>query len=252
MYSILIYALIFQFLKLTLYTSIIKPKNKKLFMHNARVIIADDHHLFILGLKTILNEAEGHVFTIVGTAHTGDSLLELLKRTPTELLLLDLNMPEGNGLDVLNVIKEQYPTLKIIALTMYDDPKIVKSTFKSGVDGYILKNVGISELIKGIVEVLDGKAYLGKGVSLNGFMDDPAKKQDQIYFEDRFIKKFNLTKREIEILRLITQALSNKQIAKELYISDQTVSVHRKNIMRKLGVSNTAGLLKLAYDNSLI
>ncbi len=221
-------------------------------MHNARIIIADDHHLFILGLKTILNEAEGRNFRIVGTAHTGESLLELLKTVPAELLLLDLNMPEGNGLDMLNIIKEQFPALKIIALTMYDDHKIVKSTFKSGVDGYILKNVGIPELIKGIDEVLDGKTYLGKGVSLNGMMDSPEKKQEQDHFEDRFIKKFNLTKREIEILRLITQALSNKQIAKELYISDQTVSVHRKNIMRKLGVSNTAGLIKLAYDNSLI
>jgi len=103
--------------------------------------------------------------------------------------------------------------------------------------------------------ILTGKTFFGKGVRLNDpfeMVNGKREKRENDPYEDRFIKKYNLTKREIEILRLITLALSNKEIAKELFISDQTVSVHRKNIMRKLGVSNTAGLIKVAYDNSLI
>ena len=113
----------------------------------------------------------------------------------------------------------------------------------------------MDELWKAIGEVMEGRTFLGKGVRLNTTLEEIKRKiEDQSRFpsEDKFIKKYNLTKRELEILKLITHALSNKEIGKVLYISDQTVSVHRKNIMRKLGVSNTAGLIKLAYDNSLV
>ncbi|MEL6866514.1 MAG: response regulator transcription factor [Bacteroidota bacterium] len=222
-------------------------------MTTVKIVIADDHHLFIAGLKTILGNVEGYEFDFVGIAHTGESLLPLLKKCKPELLLLDLNMPERDGLDVLGSIREDYPDLKILALTMYDESKIVKSAFKSGVDGYVLKNVSKNELIRAITEVLAGNTFLGEGVKLNAILETVPKHTDAaVFFEDKFIKKYNLTKRELEILRLISQAMSNKEIAKELYISDQTVSVHRKNIMRKLGVSNTAGLIKIAYDNSLV
>lgn len=225
-------------------------------MEIVKIVIADDHQLFIQGLKSLLNYEDEEVsFKVVGIANDGNEALELLKRANADVLMLDLNMPEKDGLDILVQVKEQFPTLRILALTMYDETKIVKTAFKAGVDGYALKTIGRDELINAIKEILTGRTYFGEGVKLN----DPLamltnknieKKPDP--FEDRFIKKYNLTKRELEILRLITLALSNKEIAKELFISDQTVSVHRKNIMRKLGVSNTAGLIKVAYDNSLI
>jgi len=232
-------------------------------MEIVRIVIADDHQLFIAGLKTILTrEAEEEststeqaTFEIVGIANDGERVIELLKEVPADLLMLDLNMPQRDGLDVISTIRGQYPELRILALTMYDDSKIVKSAFKSGVDGYVLKSSGMDELNEAISEVMEGRTFLGKGVRLNNSVEQARSKnknENQFPFEDRFIKKYNLTKREIEILKLITLALSNKEIAKELFISDQTVSVHRKNIMRKLSVSNTAGLLKIAYDNSLI
>jgi len=222
-------------------------------MQTVRIVIADDHQLFIAGLKTILSGNDEQEFEIVGIANDGESVIQLLKTTPADLLILDLNMPERDGLDVISSIRGQYPELRILALTMYDESKIVKSAFKSGVDGYVLKNSGMDELDEAISEVLEGRTFLGKGVWLNSSMEHLKRKNpDGFQFEDRFTKKYNLTKRELEILKLITLALSNKEIAKELFISDQTVSVHRKNIMRKLSVSNTAGLLKIAYDNSLI
>ena len=222
-------------------------------MQQVNVVIADDHQLFITGLKSILNDIEGYEINLLDIANDGEELLDILKQNVPDLLILDLNMPERDGLDVLDVIRGQYEDLKILALTMYDESKIVKSAFKSGVDGYVLKSSGKEELVRAIIEVLDGRTFLGKGVSLNSLTSKASRKSDNAYqFEDKFIKKSNLTKREFEILRLISLALSNKEIAKELFISDQTVSVHRKNIMRKLGVSNTAGLIKIAYDNSLI
>ncbi|MEL6925134.1 MAG: response regulator transcription factor [Bacteroidota bacterium] len=220
-------------------------------MQSVKIVIADDHQLFSEGIKNLLRKSEAFDFEIVGEAATGSSLLTLLRRIEPDVLLLDLNMPEQDGLSVLEAIKGKYKDMRILALTMYDDAKLVKSAFKAGVDGYMLKSSDPYELIDAIAEVLQGKTYIGEGVELiaNGYSRGPFSNKS---FEDKFIKKYNLTKREIEILRLITQALSNKQIAKELFISDQTVSVHRKNIMRKLGVSNTAGLIKLAYDNSLV
>ncbi len=227
--------------------------HKQNSMQHVNVVIADDHQLFIAGLKGMLVDVNGYEMNLLDVANTGEELISILKQNVPDLLILDLNMPERDGLDVLGTIRDQYKSLKILALTMYDESKIVKSAFKSGVDGYVLKSTGKEELLRAIAEVLEGKTYLGKGVSLNSVMEGASRKSDNAFhFEDRFIKKYNLTKREIEILRLISLALSNKEIAKELFISDQTVSVHRKNIMRKLGVSNTAGLIKIAYDHSLI
>ncbi len=225
-------------------------------MERVSVFVADDHHLFIAGLQSILKDSEKYFFNVIGIAHTGEELLEKLKLEEPDLLILDLNMPGRDGLDALKSIRLIYPKLKILALTMYDDSKIVKSAFKQGVDGYVLKNVPKEELHSAIDDVLADLTHLGKGVRISGTLANMTKPivqlSNNVQFEDRFIKKYNLTKRELEILKLITLALSNKEIAKELFISDQTVSVHRKNIMRKLGVSNTAGLIKIAYDNSLI
>ena len=220
-----------------------------------RTVIADDHQLFTEGLKNILRRTDKFEFQILGEAENGRDLLPILKRTYPDLLLLDLNMPEADGLDVLNSIRENYSDMKILALTMYDEAKLVESAFKAGVDGYTLKNSDPYELLNAIEEVLKGKTYIGVGVQLVGarangttYMAD----KERSKFEDKFIQKYNLTKREIEILKLISQAFSNKEIAQELFISDQTVSVHRKNIMRKLNVSNIAGLIKIAYDNSIV
>lgn len=220
-------------------------------LQTVNVIIAEDHLLFIEGLKSVLKQSEKFDFNIMNIANTGPQLEEMLKTADVELLLLDLNMPEKDGLNVLADIKGKYKDLKILALTNYDEVKLVKSAFKSGVDGYILKNIGIHDLHNAIDVVMDGRTYVGEGVELVNNGIKPLTPEMKAY-QDKFLKKYNLTKREMEILSLIAQALSNKEIASELYISDQTVSVHRKNIMRKLGVSNAAALIKIAYENDLI
>ena len=214
-----------------------------------RVIIADDHVLFLDGLKRVLAESKAFNFDIVGTATSGLEVIRLVKMNKPHIVFLDLNMPGKDGLAVLEEIKAWNKEIKVIVVTMYDKGKIVKSAIKTGCKGYVLKMFGKHELFAAVESVLSGETYIGKGIEFNS---QGIPKKEDVRFDDSFIRKHKLTKRELEILRLISQAFSNKEIGKQLFISDQTVSVHRKNIMRKLGVSNTAGLIKVAYDNSLI
>ena len=214
-----------------------------------RVIIADDHVLFLDGLKRVLAESTAFNFDVVGTATSGLEVIRLVKMNKPHIVFLDLNMPGKDGLAVLEEIKAWNKEIKVIVVTMYDKAKIVKSAIKIGCKGYVLKMYGKHELFTAVEAVLSGDTYIGQGIE---FTSQGIPKKEDVRFDDSFIRKHKLTKRELEILRLISQAFSNKQIGKQLFISDQTVSVHRKNIMRKLGVSNTAGLIKVAYDNSLI
>ena len=214
-----------------------------------RVIIADDHILFLDGLKRVLAESIAFNFDIVGTATSGLEVIRLVKMNKPHIVFLDLNMPGKDGLAVLEEIKAWNKEIKVIVVTMYDKAKIVKSAIKIGCKGYVLKMYGKHELFTAVEAVLSGETYIGKGIE---FTSQGIPKKEDVRFDDSFIRKHKLTKRELEILRLISQAFSNKEIGKKLFISDQTVSVHRKNIMRKLQVSNTAGLVKMAYDNSLI
>jgi DNA-binding NarL/FixJ family response regulator len=210
------------------------------------VIIADDHQLFVESLRLLLHSTDAYHFNIIGVAYTGDELLNLLKVHKPDLLLLDINIPAKNGLEVLTEVKKGLKGTRILVLTMYDDPKIIKSAFDLKVDGYLLKNCGKDELLSAIETIMDGEVYIGKGVSVANHQSETTS------FEDIFQKKFSLTKRELEVLRFITQARNNGSIAKELYISEQTAAVHRKNIMRKIGVNSTAALIRVAYDNQLI
>lgn len=222
-------------------------------MQILKTIVADDHPIFLEGLKIVLNKHPKFKIEIIAQARNGNELVDVLRHTDADLLVMDLNMPGKDGLEVLNDIPRNRKDMKIITITMYDDAKIVKAAFKGGVDGYILKGNEILELYQAISKVMNGDTFMGQSVGTGQLQSsrDLRPAADTIY-ADRFTKKYNLTRREIEILRLISDALSNKEIASKLYISDQTVSVHRKNIMRKLGVSNTAGLVKVAYSNSLL
>ncbi len=211
-------------------------------------ILVDDHQIFIEGLKSVLQKSS---LEVIATAADGNEALELIQFRQPEFLILDLNLPGKDGLEILSFIKYHRLPIKTLVLSMYADPKIVRSALKKGAKGYLLKDRDIHELKNAIEEIIKGNIYLGKGLPSVSIGNEKLRKRSPIY-SDPFTKKHYLTKREIEILNLIAQAMSNKEIARELFISDQTVGVHRKNIMRKLGVSNTAGLVKLAYDHSLV
>jgi DNA-binding NarL/FixJ family response regulator len=221
-------------------------------MPRIKILVADDHNLYVEGLTSILLSQRSVPINILRGVSNGNEVIEYLQEESypnPDLILLDLNMPVRDGLSVLPEIKLNYPNIRVIALTMYDDAKFIKEVFNQGGDGYLLKTCGLDELLQAIREVSEGGSYIGNGLKVF-----PKKSNESTHasYDDTFIQKYNLTKREIEIILLISQAKSNKEIGEELFISDQTVGVHRKNMMRKLNVSSTAGLIKFAMDNFLL
>lgn len=222
-----------------------------------RIIIADSQQIFIEGLKTILSRGEQFCFEVVGEVLTGNSLLKLMKNIPADILFLDMGLADMDGLEVLSSMKElDCQHVKIVTLSIFDEPKVVKAAFKAGTDAYVLKSCNAREIFEAVGAVLSGETYMSLGLSLtNDTGRNSLSLQEgklSFSYDDRFVKKYNLSKRELEVLKLVAQAMTNRDIAKELYISDQTVSVHRKNIMRKLGVGNTASLIKMAYEHHLL
>ncbi len=223
-----------------------------MYMKVVKTIIADDHRISIEGLKSVLRKPVGILtINVVATLKSGKKLLKICEYNPPDLVILDLNLSEIDGLETLRKLRQLPQAPKALVYSRYQDPKIIKHSFRAGADGFLLKNGELDELKEGICAVLNGVTFLGKGVKT--YNPSANKRMGARHsFEERHLKNYALTKRELQILQLITQALSNKEIARKLFISDQTVGVHRKNIMRKLGVSNTAALVKMAYENSLI
>ena len=214
------------------------------------VFIADDHTLYVDALVIALEHFPALAVNILGTASNGEDLLRQLRLKLPDILLLDLNMPVMNGLEVIPLLRENYPGLPILVVTKYSDPKFVRECLQvHNVAGYILKTSSLKELTEGIQQVLQGNLYMSKNLQL--FPKDLVEEEDETVFDENFLAKYNLTRRELEILGLIAKAKSNSDIAVHLFISPQTVGAHRKNIMRKLNISSTAGLVRFAIENQL-
>lgn len=218
-------------------------------------IIVDDHALFAEGLVALFKGAKDLNVEVIHVSHDGGDIYKWLNRRKIHLVFLDLNLGKVNGLDLIDPIKRCSPETRIIIVSGYADGKFVKKAFLNGADGYVLKGSPLQELSTAIEEVMLDNTFMGKGVQVttrhrdrkeNGRGSSLANRQ-----MDAYSMMSDLTKREHEILGLITQAFSNKEIAQKLFISDQTVSVHRKNIMKKLGVSNTVSLIKAAQSLSI-
>ncbi len=214
------------------------------------IFIADDHTLYVDALGIALQQQTGIPFNVIGTASNGEELLVKLRTHKPDILLLDLNMPVLNGLEVIPFIKLDYPSLRIVVVTQYNDPKFVRECLQAhNISGYILKTSGLNELMEGLHQVLKGQLFMSKSLQL--YPKDLIENETGSLFEESFLARYNLTKREQEILKLIAQAKSNSEIAIHLFISPQTVGAHRKNIMRKLNISTTAGLVRFAIENQL-
>lgn len=214
------------------------------------LFLADDHTLLLDTLTIALTQQSFFPLNILGTAKNGEDLLIKLQSYVPDILLLDLNMPVMNGLDVIPTLKEDFPDLDIIILTKYEDPKFVRECLhEHNVSGYILKTSSFNELIEGISTISNGQSYISKNLRL--YPKDGLDNVIASIFDENFLAKYNLTRRELEILGLIAQAKSNMEIADHLYISPQTVGAHRKNIMRKLNITSTAGLVRFAIENQV-
>jgi DNA-binding NarL/FixJ family response regulator len=182
---------------------------------------------------------------VVYTTQSGHQLLEHFQSGAPDVLLMDIQMPEINGIDLCKQITKQHPSVKVIAFTSFDDSNYVKQIFRSGAKGYLLKNSDKQTIVKAVETVMQDEEY----------MDDAIKKillQESITGHRRSIFEVPLTKREKEILKLIADGMSSQEIAETLFISLRTVETHRLNLNQKLDVKNTAGLVKEAIKRGLI
>lgn len=207
------------------------------------LIIADDHQMFIDGIKSLLEHQPN--ILIIGEAQNGREVLELLAKKKADIILMDINMPELNGVDATKQIHKQYPGVKVLMLTMHNTKEYISQMISAGASGYILKNTGKEELIAAIEAIYRGENYYSKEVTLR-IMESMKPKREQQYVGD-----VELTEREKDVLKLIVQELTNAEIAEKLFISHHTVETHRKNLISKLNVKNTAGLVKYAIQNNL-
>lgn len=207
-----------------------------------RLIIADDHQLLIDGLSAVLNTNTD--WELLPAVNNGRELLYVLEREQVDLVLLDLNMPQLDGVKALSIIKRNYPKIKVLVLTNYGQPQLQAEIRKAGAEGYLLKNSPAALLREVIQLILEG------GMHYSEAEETPA--EENTWFLDDFMKRYQLTRREVEIIKMIGQELTSKEISDRLYISEFTVSTHRKNILRKLNLKNTAGVVNFARENSLI
>ncbi|MBW6460332.1 MAG: response regulator transcription factor [Bacteroidales bacterium] len=208
------------------------------------VLIADDHQLLIDGIKTVLEEVED--ISVVAEASNGYKVLEKLESgIQVDVILMDINMPLLDGLNCTKMVVKKFPDVKVIALSQYDEKRFVKQMVKNGASGYLLKDTAKDILVKAIKTVHGGEKYFCERLSLR-LINQELKMQDT---KALFPK---LSRREVEILRLIGKEYSSQQIADKLFISFHTVESHRANLMFKAGVKNTAGLMRWAVENDLL
>ncbi len=199
------------------------------------LLIADDHQIFLDGLKSLLNGEEG--ISVIGEARNGRQVLTLLKTMSPHIILMDINMPEMNGLEATQQVVKEHPGVKIIMLTMHERADYITQMIEAGASGYLLKNSSRSDLMNGIRTVADGKTYYSQEVT-QAVMDSLRKEAKQKSRQEAA----SLTPREIQVLRLIAKENTTSEIAEALFISPHTVESHRKNLLSKLGKKNTAGL----------
>ena len=211
-------------------------------MDKIKVIICDDHQILVQGLKSLLKDSEE--IEIIATANNGQELLETLKNKKPDILLLDVDMPVMDGYETLKQVKSKYSSIKVISLTIHLDKTIIQKMMETGASGYLLKNINKSELSEAIRKVYSGKIYISDEAT-NSLLDKE-KLEVKTAQLDESVEE--LTKREIEILKLIAEGYSNTEIGGILYISPRTVDTHRTNIMKKLNVKNIAGLIKYAVQ----
>lgn len=217
-----------------------------------KTIIADKQKMFVQALVKSLNTGDEKVFEVLDTVITAEKLVERVEESKPELVIMDLNLVDEDGLTVLPRLRNFAKGMKICVLTEYGDYKFVKEAMIKGADGYILKSNSLDDFNNCIRTIFNGETFIAPGLHITPPKLKSGLSVKKSIYEDRFMIKRKLTSREQEVLALITQAKNNKEIADELYISDQTVGVHRKNIMRKLGVRNTVNLVKFALENQLV
>jgi DNA-binding NarL/FixJ family response regulator len=212
-----------------------------------KVFIVDDHDMFRDGVKLLLSS--GQDAEVVAEACNGKDFLEKVEKINPDVVLMDIAMPEIDGIEASKRVKDILPNIKILALTMFGDEKYYYQMIQAGVKGFVLKSSGIGELLKAIHEVNEGRSYFSNEllVKLIASVGRQAENNETIKAEIQ-----SISKREVEVLKLISQGFTNEEIAKKLHVSATTIRTHRANLMSKTNCNNTASLVMYAIKNKII
>jgi DNA-binding NarL/FixJ family response regulator len=211
-----------------------------------KVFIVDDHDIFRDGIKLLLSS--GQKAEIVGEASNGQEFLDKIESTQPDVVLMDIAMPVLDGIETSKKVREKYNDIKILALTMFGDEKYYYQMIQAGVKGFVLKSSGISELLKAITEVHEGRSYFSNELLIK-LIADIGDQKDKKGKDD---SEGKISKRELEVLKLIAMGNSNEEIAGQLNISTTTIRTHRANLISKTGCANTASLVMYAIKHKLV
>ena len=201
-----------------------------------KVLLADDHRLILAGVRRALEEVDD--LEVVGEAESGSQVLPLIHQTSPDLVLLDLRLPDMNGLTCLDQIRKRYPNVKVVVLSAFSDPEHVQAAFQRGATAYIVKSVNPVDLPSALRQALEETVY--QGVRVIGDVSGATG------------EGLGLTERELSMLKALARGLSNQAISKEFWVTEQTVKFHLSNIYRKLGVANRTEAARFAYERGLV
>ncbi len=211
-----------------------------------KILIVDDHKMFRDGIRAILEQETD--LEVTGEAGSARELYAAVEGALPDIILMDITLGDSNGIDLSKALLEKYPKIRILAVSMHLESMYILKMLENGVSGYILKEAGKSEMLNAIRAVAAGASYFSQQVSsmlvahLQRKNTQPSRNKTEVL----------LTRREIEVLRMIASERSNQEIADQLYISIRTVDTHRRNLLQKLGLKNTAGLVKYAIKNGFL
>ncbi len=212
-----------------------------------RVLITDDHQILLDSLSLLISTIPG--VEIAGTVNDSRKVLHVLENDEIDVLVTDFNMPHLTGIDLTLQVREKFPKLKILMLTVSEDADTIRQAFQAGISGYVMKKANRAELERAITTVASGEKYFSEAVMKE--LLSPANMQAPVH-EDIPSTPIAVTSRELEIIKLIAQELSTTEIAERLFISVGTVETHRHNILRKLNVKNAIGIIKYAMRHKLV
>ena len=208
-------------------------------VQSTKIFLADDHYIFRQGIRAMFDEEVN--IEVIGEVADGNVLIEQLHKTQVDVLVLDISMPKVSGLEIMNTLTVTFPELKVLVLSMHSNQEYARQMMQKGAKGYLLKSCSRAEIIRAIKTVSFGDTYLSQEIAKKLFTNNSNKEAD--------IPKTPLTKREIDVLKLVTKGLTNQVIGEQLFISHRTVDTHRRNIMLKLDLHNVAALTEYAIKH---
>ncbi len=214
-------------------------------MNPIRLLIADDHTVFVEGLQFLLESLPE--LTVVGKAYDGEEVVQKARELKPDVVLLDIGMPKQDGIEAAVQIKSSDAAIRIIMLSMNNEPDFILRSVQAGASGYLLKNASTSEIVEAIKKVMAGKQHFSSDVALAMMQASLSEKNNTQHPQEEI-----LTPREVGVARLLAQELTNAEVADRMNISIRTVEAHRMNILRKLNVKSVVGLAKYAHEQGWI